>query len=238
MDTALILCGGLGTRLRARVVDRPKSLAIVAGRPFLAHQLDWLRANGIARAILAAGYLGDQILEFARGAGAGGIALDVVLEREQLGSGGAVANAIRDVNPVGSRILVLNGDTFFRFQVGPMEQVHSQSGSQVTLALKEMDDAHRFGTVRADAGSIRGFHEANGVHSPGLVHAGAYVGETAFLREAGQGAFSMERDVFPGLAAQGRMAGYLLPHDALFLDIGTPDAYDEVSGSGWRESRA
>lgn len=229
---ALILCGGFGTRLRARVADRPKALAPVRGRPFLAYQLDWLAANGISEVALAAGYLGDQLDEFVRDWRDDRLALAVVRESEPLGSGGAIVNAVKARKVSTERLIVLNGDTLLNFDIAPLLRQHLESGAQATLVVNEVDDIARFGTVDLDGNRVRGFHQPSGLHAPGVVNAGVYVLEHAQITSLPDGTFSIERDCFPQLAAEGRLFAYRLPAGHSFFDIGTPEAFDLINRIG------
>lgn len=232
MIEALILCGGLGTRLRARVADRPKALAPVRGRPFIAYQLDWLTANGISRVTLAAGYLGDQLEKFARGWSDDRLTLAVVRESQPLGSGGAIVNAIRAGQIETSRLLVVNGDTMHDFDTIPLFRQHIETGAKATLVVVEVDDVAPFGTVNLVDNRVFGFHQATGLHEPGVVSAGAYVLEQAEMALLPSTPFSMERDCFPIMAAERKLFAYRLPAGHSFLDIGTPETFDLMNRMG------
>lgn len=229
MIAALILCGGFGTRLRARVADRPKALAPVRGRPFLAYQLDWLAANGFSEITLAAGYLGDQLEEFVRDWRDDRLALAVVRESEPLGSGGAIVNAVKARGINTDRLMVLNGDTLLDFDTTPLLRQHMETGAKATLVVNEVDDVARFGTVDLVGNRVRGFHQPSGLHEAGVVNAGAYVLEHAQIKSLPDAPFSIERDCFPQMAAEGRLFAYRLPADRSFFDIGTPEAFDLIN---------
>jgi D-glycero-alpha-D-manno-heptose 1-phosphate guanylyltransferase len=232
MIASLILCGGLGTRLRARVADRPKALAPVRGRPLLAYQLDWLAANGICDVTLAAGYLGDQIEEFVRDWRDDRLALTVVRESEPLGSGGAIVNAVKAREINADRLIVLNGDTLLDFDTAPLFRQHMDTSAKGTLVVNEVDDIARFGTVDLVGNQVCGFHQPSGLHEPGVVNAGAYVLEYAQITSLPDEPFSMERDCFPKMAAEARLFAYRLPSGLSFFDIGTPEAFDLINRMG------
>ena len=232
MIGALILCGGLGTRLRARVANRPKALAPVRGRPFLAYQLEWLAANGISEVTLAAGYLGDQLEEFVRGWGDDRLALAVVRESEPLGSGGAIVNAVKASEIKAERLMVLNGDTLLDFDTAPLFRQHMKTDAEATLVVKTIDDAARFGTVDLIGNRISRFHQPAGLHESGIVNAGAYIFELAKIAALPEVPFSIEQDCFPRMAAAGRLFAYRLPFGHSFFDIGTPEAFDLINRKG------
>lgn len=229
MIEALILCGGLGMRLRTRVADRPKALAPVQGRPFLAHQLDWLAENGISEVTLAAGYLGDQIEEFVRNRRDDRLALAVVRESRPLGSGGAIVNAVKMRKINADRLMVLNGDTLFDFNMAPFLRQHEETGASVTMVVNEVENVACFGTVDLGEDRIRGFNQPSGLHEPGIVNAGAYILERAQITSLPDAPFSIERDCFPQLAAAGQLFAYRLPAGHSFFDIGTPEAFDLIN---------
>ena len=232
MIEALILCGGLGKRLRPRVADRPKALVPVRGRPFLAYQLDWLGANGISRVTLAAGYLGDQIDKFSCRWSDDRLKLAVVRESEPLGSGGAIVNAVEAAKIEGSRLLIVNGDTLLDFDVGPLLCQHIETAAKATLVVDKVKDVAPFGTVDLVESRICGFRQATGLHEAGVVSAGAYVLEQTEIASLPKQPFSMEMDCFPIMAAEGTLFAYRLPAGHSFLDIGTPEALDLVNRAG------
>jgi D-glycero-alpha-D-manno-heptose 1-phosphate guanylyltransferase len=219
--TAVLLVGGLGTRLRAVVPDRPKALAIVAGRPFLAWVLDWLDAAGIRRAVLCTGHRGDE-LRAACGVRHGGLVLEYSEEPEALGTGGALAHALPLLTS--EPVLVLNGDSLCRAPLDALWQTHRSRAASATLLLSRVDEVGRYGVVRVGSDCrVERFVEKGAERGPGWISAGVYLLDQRFLRSipAG-GSVSLEHDVFPAWVGKG-----LYAHAApgAFIDIGTPDAY-------------
>jgi D-glycero-alpha-D-manno-heptose 1-phosphate guanylyltransferase len=219
---AVVLAGGLGTRLRAVVQDRPKVLAEVGGRPFLHFQLDRLAASGVRTVVLAVGHLGDAV-EASVGDGAR-FALDVRYSRERalLGTGGAVALALRESGAAsGGAMLILNGDSLFDVPLGDLVAHHRASGAKVTLAAARVADAGRYGSLELDAaGRVRRFLE-KGADGSGRINAGIYVLDPEVLHDVPlDRQTSLERDIFPVLAAAGALAA--MPWDGWFVDIGVP----------------
>jgi mannose-1-phosphate guanylyltransferase len=224
MMQAFILAGGLGTRLRAALPDLPKPLAPVAGRPFITHLLCWLRQQDINRVTLCLGYQAQAVID-ALGGGAGlGLQLSYSVETEPLGTGGALKLASRD--STGSA-LVLNGDTFFDFELAGLFATHRSTGAWVTLALKREASGLARGCAQlAEDGRIRAFVEKPETAREALISAGVYVFEPeAFAHFPVQAAFSLEREYFPGLAAAGRLAGHVA--EGYFVDIGAPAAWQQ-----------
>ena len=219
---AIVLAGGLGTRLRSVVADRPKVLAPVAGAPFLRHLLRHLGAEGVHDVILATGHLGEQVEAFVEAGVPDGMRVRCVREEEPLGTGGALALASRS-SGVDGPFFVLNGDTFFGGRLGALAEAHPNAG--VTMALAHVDDASRYGRVRLDGDRVDGFEEKRERAGPAWINAGVYVLSPEVVTGIEAGAFvSLERDVFPGLVASGDVRAVTFP-EAAFLDIGTPEDF-------------
>ncbi|MCA1961566.1 MAG: nucleotidyltransferase family protein [Desulfomonile sp.] len=222
--TAMILVGGLGLRLRTMVSDRPKPMALVGGKPFLEILIDCLAAKGVRDFVLLSGYMSEKIEEhFTRAQLKTGLRVRCCREETPLGTGGAVRNAARFAT---EPTLVVNGDTFFDANLGDLLRCHNEHGSDVTLSLRRVSDRSRYGSVVVNEdGRVTGFVEkGRGPHEPGLINAGVSVMARSFILSLPRGVpFSMEQDVFPSLAATGRMSG--LVQESAFFDIGTPESY-------------
>lgn len=227
--TAVVLAGGLGTRLAPVVGPRPKVLAQVLGRPFLAFLLDRLAASGIARVVLCTGYGGGQVRAYF-GDRHGALALAYSREAAPLGTAGALRLALPllDEDPV----LALNGDSYCDADLAAVWAAHHASGAAATLVLAEVSDAARYGSVATDGdGRVVGFAEKT-ASGPGWVSAGIYVLARRVLEEIPRGRpVSLEREVLPRWIGRGLRAER---SDGTFIDIGTPRAYaaaDAVLGS-------
>ncbi|MEO0558036.1 MAG: nucleotidyltransferase family protein [Bacteroidota bacterium] len=228
MSPAIVLAGGLGTRLRSVVADRPKVLAPVAGEPFLVHLLRQLERSGVREIMLATGHGGDQVEAFLASSTQGDMVVRCVREEEPLGTGGALAFAMREAG-IDRPFFALNGDTFFS---GDLRQLEA-SMAPVTLALSRVPDAQRFGRVTLATGDdpvrITGFEEKGAATGPAWINAGVYRIDPGALADIEPDTFvSLERDVMPQLVARGELAGVRFP-EASFLDIGTPEAYDRAA---------
>jgi NDP-sugar pyrophosphorylase family protein len=221
---AIVLCGGLGTRLRGVVSDRPKSLASVAGRPFLAHVLDELAAAGIRHIVLSAGHMADQVVAFANTDVPEGMDVSVAVEPKPLGTGGAIRFAAELAGLTGD-FLAMNGDTFFDGSLRVLMNEHVRHGARASLAAVMVDDATQYGAVRfhPDTWNVDRFEE-KGTSGPNWINAGVYVLSRSVLGEVPVDTFtSLEREVLPRLAGQGLIA---VPYpEATLLDIGTPAGY-------------
>jgi len=220
----MILVGGLGTRLRTVVSDRPKPMAIVGGKPFLEVLINWLAAKGVRDFVLLTGYMGEMIEEhFSSGRLRSDLRVRFSREATPLGTGGAVRNAAQFAT---ESTLVVNGDTFFDADLEELFRYHAEHGGDVTLSLRRVDDKSRYGSVVVDErGAVTGFAEkGQGARGAGLINAGVSMVARSFILALPRGVpFSMEQDVFPSLAESGRMFG--LVQDRPFFDIGTPESY-------------
>jgi len=226
---ALILAGGLGTRLRSVVGDRPKPMADVGGRPFLAYLLALLRQHHITDVVLCVGYRAEAIQTcFGDGTGCG-VRIRYAVEERLLGTGGAVKNAERFIN---GTFLVLNGDSYLDTDLGRLIQFHSAKVAQYpetlgTLALTRVRDASRYGSVRMDPQDrllefVEKVGQANGET---LINGGIYILEPPILAHIPRGkAVSIEREIFPALLKENKLLfGYRA--EGFFVDIGTPEGY-------------
>lgn len=219
-DEAIVLVGGLGTRLRGVVSDVPKPLAPVAGRPFLAWVLDHLSSCGIRHTVLAAGYLAEKVQECA-GREWNGMAIDYSIETETLGTGGAIGQARSFLH--GDLAHVLNGDTFLRYQPAALEAATLASGAQIGVALARVDDLSRYGAVECRESRVTAFLE-KGRSGPGLINAGCYfLRREALAGLPAQSRYSFETEVLAPMTAAGKVAGFIATEG--FIDIGVPDDY-------------
>jgi mannose-1-phosphate guanylyltransferase len=223
---AVIVAGGLGTRLRPLTERHPKHLLPVAGVPFLAHQIAALAAAGISEVVLATSYRAEAFESTFGDGSAYGVSLVYATERQPLGTGGAIRNAaeLLDAGP-GEPVVVLNGDILSGHDIAAQVQRHRQMGADVTLALVEVGDARPFGCVPTDeAGWVTGFVEKSADPVSRQINAGCYVFTRSVIDSIPAGrVVSVERETFPGLLAEGRrVLGDL--HSAYWLDVGTPAA--------------
>jgi D-glycero-alpha-D-manno-heptose 1-phosphate guanylyltransferase len=222
MTTAIILAGGLGTRLSAVVADVPKPMAPVAGRPFLAHQMDHWIGQKIDRFVLSVGYRAVAISNHF-GDRYRGVPVEYAVEPVPLGTGGALVLAaakLRSSEPA----LLLNGDTYFDVDLAALTAHAERHDADWTLALFRHDDPARYMGVALSAdGRITALRSVDAPHANG----GAYWFRPGALAAAaltpGQAA-SLEDEVLPRLLDQGqRFAGLVCDGD--FIDIGVPRDY-------------
>jgi len=219
--TTAILAGGLGSRLRSAVTDRPKALANVGGRPFLTYLFDQLVAAGTRDVVLCTGYLGDQIaMRF--GESYGTLRLSYSRESTPLGTAGSLRLALSLFNS--DPVLVMNGDSYCDTNLREFWLWHGKKKAKATLLLTKILDTARFGRVRADPdGKITDFNEKGSGRGLGWINAGVYLLSRDLLTVIPSNrAVSLEKEVFPKWIGRGL---YGFQSEARFIDIGTPEAY-------------
>src|SRR5271157_1469011 len=220
---AILLVGGLGTRLRSVVASTPKVLASIGERSFLELLIRQLRSQGIRRLVLCTGYLADQIESRFGDGRIWDVSIEYSKEEMPLGTAGAVKLAERYLQDV-PEFLVLNGDSFLEVDFENLMAFHRRCDDAIaTMAVLRVENASRYGTVHMDErGRIKGFAEKTGSEAPGVVNGGVYVFNHSVLQHIPEGPASLERDVFPRLLDQGV---YAQEQHGMFIDIGTPADY-------------
>lgn len=218
---ALVLAGGLGTRLRSVVSDRPKVLASINGTPFLAYVLRQIIDAGVHRAVICVGYMGSAIEEAFGAHFDNKLGLTYSYERKPLGTAGALRYARPLIDS--ETVLVMNGDTYVATDIAALVRWHGESGWAGSMAIARVPDAARFGTVDADPdGRVTALQEKRGESRPDWVNAGLYMlGRGLIESIPADRAVSIEREMLPAWIAQG-FGGWRT--DAPFLDIGTPES--------------
>lgn len=211
---AVVLAGGLGTRLRSVVKDLPKCMAPINGEPFLSYVLEWLGRYDISRVILSVGYLKDDIVSWISSRSFP-FEVDYAVENEPLGTGGAIKYALSKCRE--RKVVIVNGDTFFPADLDAMP-----FDGPLTVALKPMKDFDRYGAVDLGAdGTITAFHEKAHVDE-GLINGGVYAVNGLDLSSFPD-KFSFEKEVLEPMCARGEVRGWI--SDCYFLDIGVPEDY-------------
>ena len=220
----IILAGGKGTRLRSVVADVPKPMAPVDKRPFLEYVILALAAQGLREIVLSVGHRKDVIRSYFRNGSRLGVDISYCEEDRPLGTGGAVREAIRATG--GSRFLILNGDTFNRFDYLSMEANHVSTKALVTIALILKNNTGRYGLVTMDGRNrVCGFTEKEH-QGKGYINCGVYIVDRDIVNGMPDGPFSLERELFPALIG-GSMYGY--PGRHFFIDIGIPATYRYIN---------
>jgi D-glycero-alpha-D-manno-heptose 1-phosphate guanylyltransferase len=214
-----VLAGGFGTRLRSVVSDRPKALAEIHGRPFLAYLLDQLSATGLSSVILCIGHFGQQIEE-AFGERYRNLRILYSQEAQPLGTAGALRLAFPHL--VSDPVLVMNGDSFCAADLQGFWRWHCTRDSKATMLLTQVPDTQRYGSVKVDPdGAVIEFAEKVRGGVFGFINAGVYLLSRQVIDSIPEHAgVSLEYDVFPTLVRRG-LYGY--SDRGRFLDIGTPE---------------
>jgi histidinol-phosphate phosphatase family protein len=230
---AVVLVGGLGTRLGALTKTTPKPLLPVAGRPFLEVLILWLARAGVEDIILSTGYLAGTFEGFlaeghasGRWTGPEGLPIRVRESREDqpLGTAGALTLLRGQLE---ERFFLINGDSFFACDpVAVAARAERLPPHHAVMTTRAVPDTTRFGRVEADAeGIVTGFRE-KGVAGPGMINAGISVLPSAVLDRITRTPCSIETDIYPALAAEGLL--HAVPQEGFFIDIGLPETYAEA----------
>lgn len=219
---ALLLAGGLGTRLKSVVDDRPKPMALAEGKPFLYYLVEHLKKNGITNIIFAVGYKGSMIEEYFGNGEKFGIKAGYSYEKEQLGTAGAIKNAAKYIDE--DYILVLNADTFYNLEYSSLSDIKDKEKSELVLVLREIEDSSRYGVVTLDGSRITGFNEKAQKEGKALINGGVYLMSKSLLDEIPEGKCSLENEMIPMWLNKGyKLSAYI--NDGYFIDIGIPEDY-------------
>ena len=226
---AVILVGGLGTRLRPLTYNTPKALVPVLNRPFLEHVLRRLKEHGVTEVILALSHLAPPI-EACFGNGAGlGLKISYVIEESALGTAGAVKNAAELVS---DSFFVLNGDVFSNLDFSAMLAFHRQNKARATIALTPVANPTHYGLIETDSRSrVTRFLEKPRPEevTTNMINAGTYVLEPGVLDMIPRSReYSFERQLFPSMLAGGDKV-YAFSSPGYWIDIGNPEKYSQLN---------
>ena len=219
---AIILAGGLGTRLQGVVKDLPKPMAPVNGRPFLTYVLDYLIDYEYERVVLSVGYLHEKIVDYF-GKKYKTLEIDYAVEEEPLGTGGGLLLAMSKCTT--ENVLVINGDTMFKVDLTAFEQFHQEKNSLLTIVLREVEDVSRYGSVTISKDNLIAlFAEKQVTFGRGYINGGVYlINRRLFEKYPQPKRFSFEKDIMTKYYTQ--ECFYAMPSDGYFIDIGIPEDY-------------
>jgi NDP-sugar pyrophosphorylase family protein len=223
--SAAILAGGLGTRLRQAVSDRPKVLAPTGGRPFLYRLLDQLWCFAIREVVLLVGHGAEQVRE-TLGESYHGMQLWYSREPHPLGTAGAVRRALPFLHA--PDVLLFNGDSFCEVDLDAFRQHHDDAGATASLVLCRVPDASRYGRVELDGERVVNLVEKGSAGGAAWINAGVYLLRRDRIAAWPEGPLSLERDILPECVAAGGVSGFRA--GGRFLDIGTPESYASAEG--------
>ncbi len=216
---AIILAGGMGTRLREVIKDIPKPMALVNGKPFLYHLMDYLQRQGIKHFVLSVGYKNEVIKKYFGDSFKDAI-ISYAIEDKPLGTGGAIKLGVEFVS--GDRFWVINGDTFVGLKLNDFYK--KTTSLEISLALVEMNDFDRYGIVDTDERSIISFKEKE-QRDHGFINSGVYLMSKGFLEQNTpiKQRFSFEKDVLEAKVDKAEIGFYKAK--SVFIDIGIPEDY-------------
>jgi D-glycero-alpha-D-manno-heptose 1-phosphate guanylyltransferase len=235
LKEAIILAGGFGTRLQAVVSDVPKPMAPINNEPFLNYVFDYLKHYQIEHVVLSTGYLADKISEYYKNEFQG-IKISYTKEEAPLGTGGGIRLAMEKCYT--KHVLVLNGDSFFDVNLNQYFNQHSSFHSDCSLALRKVDNAARYGTIKLGNGFIKAFKEKDSIEKEGLINGGVYIiNRELFLNKTeALKPFSIEKDFFETRINELNLMGF--EYEGYFIDIGIPEDYkkaqDDFKGFAYR----
>lgn len=227
---AIILAGGLGSRLRAAVPDVPKPMAPINGRPFLEYLLDYWVGQGVDRFVLSVGYK-HHVIEEHFSTDYKGADISYAVEEQPRGTGGGLLWTLKHLRLPGP-FLIMNGDTFFKVDLAPMRRYHQSKHAEVTIALREVESNSRYASVEIDGeGKITTFDNRSRTTGRALINGGVYLAEkSAFAGIAVESdePVSIEEQLFPNLLKAGSHL-YGFTSSSRFIDIGIPEDYERAA---------
>lgn len=226
MNEAVVLAGGAGARLRSVISDVPKPMAPIRGRPFLEYLLNYWIEQGIRKFVLAIGYKHETIRkhfgDFYHSA-----KIDYAIEKDFLGTGGGLLLASRLIS--GSDFLCVNGDTFFDVSLEKMSRAHFAFRSDWTIAIREVNESNRYGTIQQDSEGRIAFFGSNALCSNRpLINGGVYLINKTVLQPFHfintHSKISIESQMIPSILIQKKRC-YGFQSKGRFIDIGIPKDY-------------
>ncbi len=219
---AVLLAGGLGTRLKSVVSDRPKPMALIEGKPFMEYVIHELSRHGITEIIFAVGYKGSMVEEYFGDGRKFGVTVSYAYEEELLGTAGAIKNAGKFITE--EYFYVLNADTFYQIDYGRLLRIRQEKALEMALVLRQVPDVSRYGKAVLTDGLLTAFNEKTEEPGPGTINGGIYLLSRKLLEEIPAGKVSLENEMIPRWLSEGRRLGGFV-NDGYFIDIGIPEAY-------------
>ena len=219
---AVILCGGMGTRLRPITYEIPKVLIPVQGKPVLEHLIDLLKREGVDDLVLSVGHLRDKIRAHCGDGQQLGVRISYLEESSPLGTAGP----LRLLDPPQEPFIVSNGDELKDINIREMLALHSQTRALATVALTQVENPTVYGVARLEGSLIKEFIEKPLHPQSNLVNAGLYILSPQVIDLVPEGFAMLEKDVFPQIARQGRLAGF--PFSGQWFDTGNFERYEKA----------
>lgn len=220
----IVLAGGLGTRLKGTIGDYPKCMATINGKPFLHYIFEYLQQQGCSHVILSLGYKHEVIIEWLKTQQLS-FKVSYVIEQEPLGTGGGIQLALGNAKT--SNVAVLNGDTMFQVNLAELFTFHKEYQAETTLALKEMHQFERYGSVVLNEEHAIFSFEEKSFKEHGFINGGVYViNREAFLQRFLPHKFSFEKDYLEAFVSEQKFYGKVFRD--YFIDIGIPEDYQKA----------
>ena len=223
LNTAIILAGGMGTRLKTIISDLPKPMAPIMNVPFLTYQLNYLKHFGIKKVIFSVGYLSEKIIAHYNQSFEN-ISIEYSIEKNPLGTGGGIRMAISNLKE--DLVLILNGDSFFDLNLEQFYNLHLEQKAEFSLALRYVNNSERYGNIEFNSShQITSFIEKNQLNQSGYINAGVYIlSKKLYLQNTKPDInFSIEKDFFEKQLNQLIIKGFEFKD--YFIDIGIPEDY-------------
>ncbi len=223
LNTAIILAGGMGTRLKTIISDLPKPMAPIMNVPFLTYQLNYLKHFGIKKVIFSVGYLSEKIIAHYNQSFEN-ISIEYSIEKNPLGTGGGIRMAMSNLKE--DLVLILNGDSFFDLDLEQFYNLHLEQKSDFSLALRYVNNSERYGNIEFNSSNqITSFIEKNQLNQSGYINAGVYIlSKKLYLQNTKPDInFSIEKEFFEKQLNQLIIKGFEFKD--YFIDIGIPEDY-------------
>ena len=223
LNTAIILAGGMGTRLKTIISDLPKPMAPIMNVPFLTYQLNYLKHFGIKKVIFSVGFLSEKIIAHYNQSFEN-INIEYSIEKNPLGTGGGIRMAMSNLNE--DLVLILNGDSFFDLNLEQFYNLHLEQKAEFSLALRYVNNSERYGNIEFNSSNqITSFIEKNQLNQSGYINAGVYIlSKKLYLENTKPNInFSIEKDFFEKQLNQLIIKGFEFKD--YFIDIGIPEDY-------------
>lgn len=218
------MAGGLGSRLKGVVKDRPKPMADINGKPFLSFIMDYLLEQKIDKVLLSVGYKYEAIMSY-YGSKYKNLNIQYIVDELPLGTGGAVKKALQYIR--GEKVFVINGDTLFRVDLNNVNELHNKYGADITIAAKPMKNIERYGTLVLDKNKVVSFQEKSFKVS-GYINGGVYLLNKKIFKLMPQARepFSFEVDFLEKECVKLNINAII--SDTYFIDIGIPEDYERA----------
>ena len=227
--SAILLVGGMGTRLQPLTFETPKPMLPVAGVPFTEHQISKAKSAGIEEIVLATAFKAEIFEPYFGDGSDFGISIKYAVEESAMGTGGAIRNAAKFLSGNGP-VAIFNGDVLTGHDLAGQFEFHDKNQAQVSLYLTQVPDARAYGAVELnEANQVLAFNEKMENPPTNIINAGCYIFNREIINQIPENkVVSVERETFPTLLRQGaKVFGFV--DNSYWLDIGTPSALLKAS---------